>query len=93
MRSNQGKIPTMKFPCYLHSTGGMAGDGTACDADDDGIDLFTSWACSTPTASEIQTHIIRQKIGPEPECLESTPTVANSEKCQHLPSWRGPGQD
>lgn len=31
----------MKFPCYLHSTGGMAGDGTACDADD-GIDLFTS---------------------------------------------------
>lgn len=42
MTSNQGKIPTMKFPCYLHSTGGMAGDGTACGADDDGIDLFTS---------------------------------------------------
>ena len=42
MTSNQGKIPTMKFPHYLHSTGGMAGDGTACDADDDGIDLFTS---------------------------------------------------
>lgn len=40
----------------------MAGDGTVCDTDDDGIDLFVSWAGSTPTASEIQTQVVRQKM-------------------------------
>ena len=40
---NQDLIPTGNFPCYLHSTGGMLGEGTACDDDDDdGKDLCTS---------------------------------------------------
>lgn len=36
-------IPTGNFPCYLHSTGGMLGEGMACDDDeDDAIDLCAS---------------------------------------------------
>lgn len=47
-------IPRRHFPCYLHSTGGMLGDGTACDDDDDdGIDLCTSCSSSASAASVI----------------------------------------
>ena len=50
---NQASIPTRNFACYLHSTGGMLGEGTACD-DDDGIDLCTSCASSASAASAVK---------------------------------------
>ncbi len=51
--SNQASIPIRNFPCYLHSTGGMLGEGTACD-DDDGIDLCTSCSSSASAASAVK---------------------------------------
>lgn len=52
--SNQASIPPRNFPCYLHSTGGTLGEGTACDDDDDGRDLCTSCASSASAASAVK---------------------------------------
>lgn len=53
------------FPRYLHSTGGMLGEGTACDDDEDeGIDFCSSWPSTASAASTIQTNDTKLKLVP-----------------------------
>ena len=49
---NQALIIARLFPRYLHSTGGMLGEGTAA-CDDDGIDFCTSSSSTASAASAI----------------------------------------
>ena len=59
---NQASLTARQFPCYLHSTGGMLGEGTACDDDDDEIDFCSSCASIASAASEIQTNDTKLQI-------------------------------
>ena len=61
---NQASLMLKPFPRYLHSTGGMLGEGTACDDDDDddGIDFCSSWPSAASAASIIQTNNTKLKL-------------------------------